>query len=142
MTITRLSAKAKLTIASKDSFDYPLVLLAGAFAGLGQVTDQNPSFGQGMAGYGRRIGTGYADQAIGNMMTEGFFPVMLHQDPRYFRMGEGSKKSRTMYALTRVFVTYSDSGKKSRNSINLSCSKSARKRIPRRTVSWTLPLNC
>ncbi len=100
----------KFTIAAKDSFDYPLVLLAGALAGLGQLTNSNPSFGQGLAGYGRRIGTGYADQAIGNMMTEGIYPTLLHEDPRYFRRGYGSKWSRTWYAATRVFVTRTDSG--------------------------------
>ena len=82
-----ITTKQKFIIASKDSFDYPLVLLAGAIAGLGQWTDQNPSFGQGMAGYARRLGTGYADQAIGNMMTEAIFPTLLHEDPRYFRRG-------------------------------------------------------
>jgi hypothetical protein len=112
---TALSVRRKFSIASKDSFDYPLVILAGALAGIGQMADQNPSFGQGLAGYGRRLGTAYADQAIGNMMTEGFFPVMLHQDPRYFRRGEGSKGSRTVYALTRIFVNYSDSGKRQFN---------------------------
>ena len=107
---TPITTKQKFTIASKDSFDYPLVLLAGAIAGLGQLTNQNPSFGQGMEGYGKRLGTGYADQAIGNMMTEGIFPSLLHEDPRYFRRGRGSVWSRTWYAASRVFVTRTDSG--------------------------------
>jgi hypothetical protein len=105
-----ITVKQKFAIASKDSFDYPLVLLAGALAGLGQLTDQNPSFGQGMAGFGRRLGTAYADQAIGNMMTEALFPSWLHEDPRYFRRGDGPKWSRTYYALTRIFVTRTDAG--------------------------------
>jgi len=107
---TPITIKEKFIIASKDSFDYPLVLLAGAIAGLGQLTDQNPSFGQGMAGYTRRLGTGYADQAMGNMMTEAIFPTFLREDPRYFRRGYGSKWSRTWYAATRVFVTRTDQG--------------------------------
>jgi hypothetical protein len=105
-----ITAKQKLTIAAKDSFDYPLLGLAAFLAGYGQLTNQNPSFGQGWAGYGRRVGVEYADQAIGNMMTEGFFPVMLREDPRYFRRGYGSIKSRTWYAATRVFVTHTDAG--------------------------------
>jgi len=109
---TPITSKQKFIIASKDSFDYPLVLLAAATAGFGQLTNQNPSFGQGMAGYGRRVGTGYADQAIGNIMTEGIFPTMLREDPRYFRRGYGSKWGRTWYAATRVFVTRTDSGGK------------------------------
>jgi hypothetical protein len=107
---TPISVQQKFIIASKDSFDYPLVLLAGAIAGIGQLTNSNPSFGQGLAGYGRRLGTGYADQAIGNMMTEGIFPSMLREDPRYFRRGYGSVGSRIWYAATRVFVTRTDAG--------------------------------
>ncbi|MGA3098243.1 MAG: hypothetical protein ABSF25_17450 [Bryobacteraceae bacterium] len=107
---TVLTARQKLTIATKDSFDYPLLLLGGAFAGLGQLTDQQPSFGQGLKGYGHRFVTNYADQALGNMFTEGVYPVLLHEDPRYFRRGTGSIVRRTGYALTRVFVTHKDSG--------------------------------
>jgi hypothetical protein len=107
-----ITVKQKFIIASKDSFDYPLVMLAGAIAGLGQLSNDNPSFGQGMAGYGRRLGTSYADQAIGNMMTEAVFPAFLREDPRYFRRGYGSVWSRTYYAATRIFVTRTDSGGK------------------------------
>jgi hypothetical protein len=67
---------------------------------LGQWTGQQPSFGQGLKGYGHRLVTNYADQAMGNMFTEGVFPVLLHEDPRYFRRGTGSVLSRAGYALT------------------------------------------
>jgi hypothetical protein len=109
---TVLTARQKLHIASQDSFDYPTVILAGAFAGLGQWTGEQPSFGQGMKGYGHRLITNYADQSLGNMFTEGFFPVLLHEDPRYFRRGTGTIMSRTGYALSRVLVTHKDSGGK------------------------------
>ena len=105
-----ISPQIKMRIALKDSFDYPLVLLAGAYAGLYQVEDSHPEFGQGMAGYARRLGTAYADQVIGNIMTEGFMPIVLHEDPRYFRLADGPKMHRTFYALSRIFVTKTDSG--------------------------------
>ena len=107
---TVLAPRQKLGIAAKDSFDYPLVMFAGALAGLGQLTDQHSSFGQGIEGYGHRLATNYADQALGNMFTEGFFPVFLHQDPRYFRRGSGTTLSRAAYALSRVILTHNDSG--------------------------------
>lgn len=107
---TPISTKTKFIIGSKDSFDYPLFLLSGALAGLGQLTNAHPEFGQGLAGYGRRLGTGFADEAIGNMMTESIFPSFLHEDPRYFRRGYGSVRSRIWYAATRVFVTRTDAG--------------------------------
>src|SRR6202022_584613 len=71
----------------------------------------NPTFGQGMKGFGKRYGTAYGDQMIGNMFTEGIMPSLLHEDPRYFRRGVGSKKSRLVYAITRIFITKTDSGR-------------------------------
>jgi hypothetical protein len=105
-----ITVKQKFTIAAKDSFDYPLLGLAAVLAAEQQWANTNPSFGQGWAGYGRRVGVEYADQAIGNMMTEGIFPSLLHEDPRYFRRGYGTVWSRTWYAATRVFVTRTDAG--------------------------------
>lgn len=106
-----ITARYKMTIAGKDSFDGPLYLVGGLFAGIYQWENQNPSFGQGMKGYAHRYVTSFADQSIGNMMTEGVMPSLLHQDPRYFRRGTGSIKARLGYALTRIFVCKNDSGK-------------------------------
>jgi hypothetical protein len=99
-----------MRIAFKDSFDYPLMFIAAGYAGLYQMENNHPEFGQGLKGYFHRLGTSYADQVIGNMLTEGIMPIALREDPRYFRMAEGSKKKRTIYALDRIFVTKTDSG--------------------------------
>ena len=107
---TPISAKQKFIIATKDTLDGPGFVLAGAFAGLYQLENENPSFGQGFKGYAIRYATSYGDQAIGNMMTEGIMPSLLHEDPRYFRRGSGSVPGRTFYALSRVLVTRTDSG--------------------------------
>jgi len=109
---TAISAKQKMIIASKDSFDYPLVGVAAVFAGLSQLENSDPSFGQGVKGYAHRLWTNYIDQAVGNMFSEGIMPALLHEDPRYRRIGaaRGSAKYRTWYALTRVMVTRTDSG--------------------------------
>jgi hypothetical protein len=103
-----ITAKQKLTIAAKDSFDGAVYPTAAIYSVVYQAEDNNPSFGQGLKGYARRVGTAFGDQMIGNMMTEGFMPALLHEDPRYFRLGEGSKKRRTWYAATRIFVTPTD----------------------------------
>jgi hypothetical protein len=113
----RISAGHKLKIAALDSFDWPTYITGALFAGLYQLDNSNPSFGQGTAGYFRRFGTASADQVIGNMMTEGFVPSLIHQDPRYFRLGngEGTKKHRLLYALESIVVAKMDSGKKTFN---------------------------
>ena len=110
-----ITAGQKMTIAFKDSFDWPLYVTAAGFAGLYQMENQNPSFGQGAAGYAKRFSAAFSDQMIGNMMTEGIMPSLLHDDPRYFRLGEGSKWHRAAYALASIFVDRRDSGRKEFN---------------------------
>jgi hypothetical protein len=107
-----ITTKRKFYIAAKDSFDYPVYFLAAGFAGLYQLDNQNPSFGQGLKGYAKRFGTSYGDQAVGNMMAEAVFPSLLHEDPRYFRIGPGGGSAwhRTRYALTRVLISRNDRG--------------------------------
>lgn len=107
-----ITTRHKFYIAAKDSFDYPVYLTAALFAGYYQLENQNPSFGQGMKGYAKRFASSYGDQAIGNLMTEAIFPSMLHEDPRYFRLGAtgGSTWHRARYAITRVFVVRTDKG--------------------------------
>lgn len=107
---TPMTAAGKMTIAAKDSFDYPSYILAVATSGIGQLTNANPSFGQGLKGYGHRYATGVADQVIGNMLTEGIMPSLLHEDPRYFRMATGPTWARLRYSLTRTLITRTDAG--------------------------------
>jgi hypothetical protein len=107
----RIAPKEKFKIASQDAFDRGTVALAAMFAGVGQLSNSNPSFGQGAAGYGRYFGTAYADFAIGDFMTEGIFPSMLHQDPRYFRKGCCGTWARLGYAAGQIFWTHTDTAK-------------------------------
>jgi hypothetical protein len=110
-----ISAKQKFIIGSQDAFDRGTVILAAAFAGEAQLTNANRSFGQGAAGYGRYFGTSYADYVIGDFMTESIYPTLLHQDPRYFRKGEGSGWSRFGYAAGQILFTHNDSGRSAFN---------------------------
>jgi hypothetical protein len=110
-----INARHKMTIALKDSFDYPLVGIGAIYASFYHLEDSHPQFGEGFKGYLRRFSTSYSDQVIGNMLTEGVLPVAFHEDPRYFRIGEGTKRHRAVYALTRILVTRTDSGGKSFN---------------------------
>ena len=84
-----------------------LLLQAG---GQAQLTNANPTFGQGTAGFARYFATAYGDFVIGDYMTEAVFPILLHQDPRYFRRGTGTGRSRLVYAIGQIFWTHRDSG--------------------------------
>jgi len=67
-------------------------------------------YGKGWGGYGKCYGATELDANISAFAGDFLFPVILHQDPRYFRLGEGSFGKRFSYAISRVFVTHSDSG--------------------------------
>ena len=107
----KLTSGEKFQIAARDSFDPGTFLLTGFFAGIGQWSNSTPSYGQGMAGYGRYYGSTYGDIMIGNFMTEGVYPSLLRQDPRYFRRGTGSFRSRLGYAMGQIVVTHGDNRK-------------------------------
>jgi len=105
-----LTVKEKFVIAYQDAFDRGTFALAAAFAGEGMLTKSSPSFGEGVEGYAKYWGASFADQAIGDYMTDAVFPSLLHQDPRYFRRGTGSGLSRLGYAMGQIFWTHKDSG--------------------------------
>ena len=85
-----VSPKEKMAIAAKDSFDWTLSLVAAGYAGLGQLTNQNPSFGQGLKGYGNRFVRAYSDQVLGNMLTEGVMPSHPSRGSTLLPLGPGN----------------------------------------------------
>ncbi|MCU1296742.1 MAG: hypothetical protein JWO91_1020 [Acidobacteriaceae bacterium] len=112
-----LTPHAKFKVAVDDSFDPSAFLVAGVFAGMSLAQRQYPGFGYGASALGKYYGAAFADQAIGNMMTESLFPIALHQDPRYFVKSKGGFWNRTGYAISREVITRADDG---RNHFNTS----------------------
>ncbi len=105
-----LSPHDKFKIATQDAFDRGTFILAAAFGGEAQLTNSEPSFGHGAQAYGKYLATSYGDYMIGDYMTEALFPILLHQDPRYFRRNKGGVLSRLGYAAGQIFWTHSDQG--------------------------------
>ena len=106
-----LASGDKLRLASKDAFGPGTYVGAALSAGIAQWRNSNQSFGQGVSGYSRYFSAAVADSAIRTYMTEGVFPSILHEDPRYFRRGTGGRFSRLRYAVGQAFWTHGDSGK-------------------------------
>ena len=114
-----LTPDQKFRMAFDDSFDPTAFLVAGVFAGTSMAEDQYRPFGQGAKGFSKYYGGAFADQAIGNVMSEALFPTVLHQDPRYFTKAHGGFWRRAGYAISREFVTYGDDGAKQFNTSEL-----------------------
>jgi hypothetical protein len=105
-----ISTEEKFKIASADALDPGGVVVAAFAGGAAQLFNSNRPFGQEASGYTRYFAAAYANHVIVDYLTEGVYPSLLHQDPRYFRKGSGSTGSRVRYAISRVFRTQTDAG--------------------------------
>jgi len=105
-----LSARTKFWLATEDSFDYSSFVLAALLAGYSQATNSSPEFHDGLPAYGRYYWHSFADEAVGNYFTEAIVPVITHEDPRYYTLGRGGFVHRAGYAVSRLFITKTDSG--------------------------------
>lgn len=103
--------KEKVWLATQDSFDYSAFIYEGIIAGIAMSQKSEPSFGQGASGYGLYYGHSFADGTIENYMVEAIVPTVTKEDPRYYTLGHGGFFKRTGYAVSRLFITRTDSGK-------------------------------
>jgi hypothetical protein len=105
-----LSFKSELWLATQDTFDYSDVIFVGGLAGVAMADKSQPTFGQGAEGYGRYYWHIFVDGAIENYMTEAIVPAATREDPRYYTLGNGGFFKRTGYAVSRLFITRTNSG--------------------------------
>ena len=106
-----MSTREKFVLASQDSItDYSSYTWAGILAGQAMLLNSDPELGHGIAGYGRYYWRTFADGVSGTFFTEAIVPAITHEDPRYYTLGKGGFFHRTGYAISRAFVTKTDSG--------------------------------
>ena len=114
-TVPPLTVGQKFKVVARGSFDPFELGFVGVVTLIDQAENTEPAYGQGMEGYGKRYATNFADTVVENFMVGAIFPSVLRQDPRYYQLGKGSFLHRTGYAISRIFVTRSDSGRQQVN---------------------------
>lgn len=116
---TPLTVRQKWELAFKESVDPFNIVSAGVGAAFSQQGNETPKYGEGSQAFGKRYGAALADMTTQNVFSAGVLATLLHQDPRYFRLGpEGGKiPKRVIYSLSRLFIARQDSG---RDTFNLS----------------------
>jgi hypothetical protein len=105
-----LTTKLKFKLALKAETDLVTFLGIGVLAASNQAANRL-NYVQGAKGYGQRLGAGYADGFTDIMFGGAVLPSLLHQDPRYFYQGTGTKKSRTLHAVSSPFICRGDNGR-------------------------------
>jgi hypothetical protein len=109
-----LTSGQKCKLAVQYLNPYTIVFVA-VEAGINQASNRPQEYGQGMEGYGKRYGAGFADGLTDGIFVTGVYPSILRQDPRYYRLAEGGASHRMAYAVSRILVTRQDSGRKALN---------------------------
>ena len=108
-----LTPGEKFHLFAKSAFDPVEFGVVGFQAGLSQAEDEFPEYGQGAAGFGKRYGATLGDGVSSSFWANYFYPVLLKEDPRYFRLGEGTITHRFKYALLQEVIARTDSGGRS-----------------------------
>ena len=104
-----LTPRLKFELALKVAVD-PVTFVGTTFLAATNQAAHYPDYVEGMRGYGERFGAGYANDLTDIMVGGAILPSILHQDPRYFYQGTGTKKSRLMHALSSPIITREDNG--------------------------------
>lgn len=113
------SPKDKFKESTEDAFDYSDFIFVGILSGVSQAEGSYPEFGNGGVAYGRYYWHNLADQVDEDYQVEFVFPVLFHQDSRYYTLGHGGFLKRTAYAFSRVLITRNDAGNETFNSAEI-----------------------
>jgi hypothetical protein len=108
---TPLTPRQKWNLALKGTFDPYNLVNSAMTAAFSQDGNQTPKYGEGGVAYGKRFGAALADGASQCLLGAAVFSNLLHQDPRYFRMGpRAGILRRAFYSVSRLAVGRRDSG--------------------------------
>jgi hypothetical protein len=109
-----LTTQMKFHLAYKGLTHPTFFAFEGLWAGVEQAA-HTPDYRQGAEGYGLRFGANLASGSSEALFGNAILPSLLHQDPRYFYHGSGTKGSRAWHAITAPFVCQGDNGKSQPN---------------------------
>jgi hypothetical protein len=100
---------------AKDPYTFAIAFVV---TGFGEIED-NSNYGWGPSGYFKDVGAAYLDNVDGAVIGNAILPILLHQDPRYFRLGHGSIVRRILNAAGSTVIARGDNGKTEFNFSNV-----------------------
>jgi hypothetical protein len=85
----------------------------GTIVGISAISvaaDSHSAYGPGLKGFGKSVGVSYLQDVTGQFFGAFTFPVLFHQDPRYFRMPHAPLTKRILYSVSRTVISRHDDG--------------------------------
>jgi hypothetical protein len=104
-------ARQKFQLSLRSILDPVSFLAVAGIAGAEQYKNVFPDYGGGIEGYGKRYGAAMANHVSSDLLGRAVFPVIFHEDPRYFYKGSGSIRSRAFYAISSTVIARGDDGR-------------------------------
>ncbi len=108
--VTTLTATRKLYFAGREQLAPVVFLPAIVSAGYEHLADANPHYGSDGNGFAERFGAAMLRQATDRLTGDGLFPALLRQDPRYYRVAQGSIVHRGLRSAMQALVRRGDNG--------------------------------
>lgn len=116
----RLTVHDKVILGIKENLSYTSLVGWAISAGYEQVTNGAPNYGQTGKGFAQRLGAAAARSSSENIFQDSVLSAVLHEDPRYYKMGSGHNfVKRLVYAGTRPLITKTDGGRRTINFADL-----------------------
>jgi hypothetical protein len=108
--VAPMRTRQKFEMATLMSIDPSLFIRAGMLSVYDEALQVGPNYGSGAGGFWKLYGYNSANIASSYFFGDAVVPAIFHQDPRYFRKGTGSAKSRIWWALRSQVIAFSDKG--------------------------------
>ena len=115
----RLSKGQKTELALHATFDPFNAVGAFLLAGVSEAQATHRGYGWGAGGYFKRVGAQGADVVDGTMLAGAVYPILLKQDPRFFRQGQGTIPARVRHALLGAVICRGDNQRAQPNYSNV-----------------------
>ena len=106
-----LTPKEKARLAVKNILDPFNAITIMGNAAIAVGANSHSLYGPGMNGFAKVVGVSYSEDMTGEFFGTFLIPSIMHQDPHYHRMPNGTIKRRILHAVTQVVWTQGDNGK-------------------------------
>jgi hypothetical protein len=112
--------KNSFVIATHQAFDYSSFYLLSITSITAEGFNEHPSLGKGVPGFYAYTWRGFIDKTDGNYLCAWLLPSLLHEDTRYYPLGNGhSIAHRILYVIDRQAIALNYSGTPTPNIANL-----------------------
>jgi hypothetical protein len=89
----------------------PITLLPALYsASYEQLFNTDPKYGKDSGAFGEKFGSAMLRSASVRVFSDGIFAAAFHQDPRYYRIGQGSLIHRGLLSARQAVIRRSDDG--------------------------------